>query len=311
MYAKVHKSKKKNDKDEDAPIPGEIEATTSIQSTEDQRQMNDFDIKTDHLCLDHNYETLRKLCRKGSDPGYEKLKPKDKECPSEPGYDTINGPDSILSSDPGYEVLKHHHSEVSSEVDPNYEQLRHRTSNNGDATNTTFSTNNNLENHGYSVVNKQAKSSSPSEEIKSKTSSSYDSDARDLSVDEPNYESMPSESLSDHNYAVLKSNGSESDPNYESVNSNDPNYESVKYLDVSLDEPPYERLQDEESSRTDSNPSKSEGTTDLQRGSSKKKEKYKKNSDPDYETIKNELGGTEGSNNNVQLENDFDGIVQV
>lgn len=67
----------------------------------------------------------------------------------------------------------------------------------------------------------------------------------------------------DPNYAGIKSSGSESDPNYESVNQPDPNYESVKDLEpyygtteadkVNRDasdsssrttetEPPYERL---------------------------------------------------------------------
>lgn len=104
---------------------------------------------------------------------------------------------------------------------------------------------------GYSVVDKQRKLNLSSEDRKSKASSSADSDhTRDTSADEPNYESMPSESLSDPNYSVLKSTGSESDPNYESMNHCDPNYESVKYLN--LDEPPYEKLQDDDSSKAES-----------------------------------------------------------
>lgn len=103
---------------------------------------------------------------------------------------------------------------------------------------------------GYSVVNKQHKLNYSSDDWKSKTPSTADSDhTRDTSTDEPNYESMPSESLSDPNYSVLKSTSSESDPNYESMNHNDPNYESVKYLN--LDEPPYEKLPDDNSSKLD------------------------------------------------------------
>lgn len=158
---------------------------------------------------DHNYETLKKS-RKLSDPGYEKIRSGD-----EPGYESITG------SDPGYEVLK------GRESDPDYEQLRHRTSNASDCAG--YSRIREVTGaDGYSVVNKRRKetprlAAAPDEDV----------------GDEPNYESMPSE--------ICGANGSESDPNYESVSQNDPNYESVK----DMEEPPYERL-DEDSSRTNS-----------------------------------------------------------
>lgn len=172
---------------------------------------------------EHDYETLKKQFHI---PDYEKVKGED--CGSEPGYASINGPDSLLSTDPGYEVLKK--QEISSEIDPNYEPLRHRTDSAG------YTSIRDEVNDGYSVINKQRKL----EERQAKNGNS----SKDLSgSDEPNYESMPSD------YAGVKSTDSESDPNYESVSHNDPNYESVKYLDVN--DPPYERLNDDDSTRTD------------------------------------------------------------
>lgn len=98
---------------------------------------------------------------------------------------------------------------------------------------------------------------------------------------------MPSESISEH-YAALRSNGSESDPNYESVNQNDPNYESVKYLEATISEPPYERLNDDDSSKSSGKVQSEEDCTG-------------------YETIKNDVG----SSNEIdppyeRLNNEFD-----
>lgn len=50
----------------------------------------------------------------------------------------------------------------------------------------------------------------------------------------------------DPNYAAIKSSGSESDPNYESVNQSDPNYESVKDLE------PFCEEKEEDSTKTNS-----------------------------------------------------------
>lgn len=267
MYAKVQKNKKKND---------ELEEVETTKSKEFKK------VRKEKLFSEHDYETLKKN-ETMEYPGYEKLSLGNEEEQSEPNYDTINGPDSILSSDPGYEVLAR----------SNDEQHMQRTS---------LLT---VENNGYSTVNKQSKNNAFLEEIKSKNSSSYESDTRDLSSEEINYESMPSES--EHNYAVVKS-GSESDPNYESVNHNDPNYESVKYLDVSLNEdPPYERLQDDDSSKRSSDTSSK--STSLQNG--KLKIKNENNVDPGYETIKSESLKNDSDLTNVQFESDYDGIVQV
>jgi hypothetical protein len=233
LYAKVHKTKKKEDSDgEKTPEKGKKngdnasrKSVSSCSSSEDKKFA-----PAEQRHKEHNYETLRKSNRDCSDPGYERIRHE------EPGYASINGPESITSSDPGYEVLK---QRPSSEIDPNYEELQHRSSNASECAGYSKIKYNNTLTDGYSVVNKQNKS-----DEKSRTSSSYGSNSQDLSLDEPNYESMPSESLSsDHNYAALKSTGSESDPNYESVNQSDPNYESVR----DLEEPPYERLHDGDS----------------------------------------------------------------
>lgn len=178
---------------------------------------------------EHNYETLKKTSiRRTSDPGYEKIKNLD-----EPGYASINGPESIPSSDPGYEVLKNR--PPLNLGDSNYEQLRHSVSNASDSSEYTRMKD---LNDGYSVVNKLRKR-------QSNLSTFIDT------IDEPNYESMRSESS---DTTAKASNSSESDPNYESVcQHNDPNYESVK----DMEDPPYERL-DEDSSRTNSEVSKSQ-----------------------------------------------------
>lgn len=96
-------------------------------------------------------------------------------------------------------------------------------------------------NDGYSIVNKPKKHLDPGyEELNN--------------IEEPNYESMPSES---DNYARVQKSESESDPNYE----------SVKYLDVALSEPPYERLNEKESdaSEYEQVSSKSHSTPDYER----------------------------------------------
>lgn len=259
MYAKVHKNKKRNECEESDPdkmkekvLPDNTSrsSTSSTASTDERKvhketfkQTNSEKVDGKPLRREHNYETLRKSPRKCSDPGYEKIKLDKDDCGSEPGYASICDNENLQCSDPGYEILK---QRAPSEIDPNYEELRHCTSNASGCGGYSRINQAASAVDDYSVVNKKTNAKS-----KSGTSSSYGSDARDFSFDEPNYESMPTEPVLEHNYATLKSNGSESDSNYESVNQNDPNYESVKYLDVTLQEPPYERLQDDDSSKSE------------------------------------------------------------
>lgn len=189
---------------------------------------------------EHNYETLKKSPRNTSDPGYEKIKHE------EPGYASINGPESIPSSDPGYEVLK---TRAESESDPNYEVLHDKSSMLDDSSEGYSKI---APEPGYSVIQKKKKSKKVEEE-----------------EDEPNYESMPSESIYNH--------GSESDPNYE----------SVKDLD-----PPYERL-DEDSSRTDSFPGyekvrKDYDANDTSESSNSAGKLSDDKSDPPYEQLSND-----------------------
>ncbi|XP_023312253.1 dentin sialophosphoprotein isoform X2 [Anoplophora glabripennis] len=265
LYAKVHKNKKEELHNEKT---GDI--SDSSENRNSLPVVLDANVVEKRL-KDHNYETLKKSLRKLSDPGYEKIRNSD-----EPGYASINGPESITSSDPGYEVLN---DEQCSELDPNYEQLRHRISNASDLAGYSR-IKETVSNDGYSVVNKQRKNTVPLTVLSS-----------DDTLDEPNYESMPSEIASEPGYAAVKSNGSESDPNYESVNQNDPNYESVK----DLEEPPYERL-DEDSSRTNSDLSgyekiKKKGcetTTDTSESSNSAGKSLSDKSDPPYELLNND-----------------------
>lgn len=225
LYAKVQKNKPKGSSDEERSPErpnGLSQPAASTSGTDESRCL-----KLRRKFQEHNYETLRKH-NKTDSLDERKLRHE------EPGYASINGPDSLCSSDPGYEVLK-----ANSDIDPNYEELKHKSSNASDIGYSKIKEVRSNLNFGYSVVNKKKKpESDPNESI---------TQTQDGSLDEPNYESMPSESISEYQYSGLKSSGSETDPNYESVNNNDPNYESVKYLD----EPPYEKV-DSDLSRTDS-----------------------------------------------------------
>ncbi|XP_066257969.1 uncharacterized protein [Euwallacea similis] len=180
LYAKVQKNRKDDG----------IEESSSDRSsiTDSLRGTYGISASTPETGTEHNYETLKKSSTTNSDFGYEKIKGGD-VC--EPGYASINGPGSLAnSSDPGYEALR----DVTFEIPPNYEELRHQISDPIAA--------------GYSVVNKKKKN--PSENY--------------------NYQEILGPPL-EPNYAAPKSSGSESDPNYESVNQSDPNYESVKDLE--------------------------------------------------------------------------------
>ncbi|KAJ8921754.1 hypothetical protein NQ315_010665 [Exocentrus adspersus] len=259
LYAKVHKNKKEELHNGKTEVIFSSDSRNSLPLVLDAREV-------DKRLRDHNYETLKKLPRKMSDPGYEKIKNNE-----EPGYASINGPESITSSDPGYEVLK---NTPASDLDPNYEQLHHRISNSSDCAG--YSRIKESVNDGYSIVNKQRKNAVPLTML------------NDDTLDEPNYESMPSEIASEPSYAMVKSNGSESDPNYESVNRNDPNYESVR----DLEEPPYERL-DEDLSRTNSDVSGyekiqkkgCEATNDTSESSSSAGKSLSDKSEPPYELL--------------------------
>lgn len=232
MYAKVQKNRKKNDTEVESPTDYPVVEVAQLILTEKVHN----EITTVNLpatsSYEHKYETLKKSPRKQiSDVGYEKLRLKDQDCSPEPGYASINGPESISGSDPGYEVLKQNDLSCS-DTDPNYEELCLRNDMVGYSTISEALSCSDID--CYSSINKSNKL----ESSQSKTSSSFDSDPKDLSLNEPNYESMLSET------SVNKTSESEL--------SNDPNYESVKYSDFSSEDPPYEQLKDDESSRTDS-----------------------------------------------------------
>ncbi|VEN47224.1 unnamed protein product [Callosobruchus maculatus] len=101
---------------------------------------------------------------------------------------------------------------------------------------------------------------------------------------------MTSQPTSEPNYAALKSNGSESDPNYETVDKQDLNYESVE----DLNEPPYERL-DEDLSKTSSDISgyerirrKGAEANDNSEGSAGVSKSLSERTDPPYEQLNND-----------------------
>ncbi|KAG5891469.1 hypothetical protein JTB14_004412 [Gonioctena quinquepunctata] len=267
LYAKVQKNKKEepNNDTSDKNVISETSSQTSIPvlviNTPDKKRKV------------HNYETLKKSPGRTSDPGYEKIGGSD-----EPGYTSINGPESISSSDPGYEVLK---NKALSDCDPKYEELRHRVSNASDCSDYTKIKD---LNDGYSVVNKKNKKLTSLPAVNSEDS-----------LDEPNYESMPSETASELNYAAVKSNSSESDPNYESVSQSDPNYESVN----DLEEPPYERL-DEDTSKSNADSSdyekvgkKAHEPSDTSESSNSTGKSFSDKTDPPYEHLTSDSGSKE------------------
>ncbi|XP_050297071.1 uncharacterized protein LOC126736650 isoform X2 [Anthonomus grandis grandis] len=161
----------------------------------------------------------------------------------EPGYASINGPPSLAaSSDPGYEAL----NQVSMQAGPNYEELRRSLPEPSSA--------------GYSVVNKKKKVASEPPE-------------------DPNYEQVPENPI-DPNYAAVKSSGSESDPNYESVNRPDPNYETLRE--------PHSGEKSNSLSRTDSGSvgyEKVKSTTSESSNSASRTT----DSEPPYEQLRNEF----------------------
>lgn len=187
MYAKVHKTKK-----EDTPDGNNESFSSRLSSRISISGQSDADTSLPHI-EDHDYETLKS--RRTSDPCYEKISGSE-----EPGYVSIHDSESLSSSDPGYEVLK---NKPPSDLDPNYEELRHKLSNASD-----FSGYSKIRDllDGYSVVNKVGKKS---------TNAS-------VTNEEPNYESMPSETKD----SVVDLNDSESDVNYEYV-AQMSNYESI------------------------------------------------------------------------------------
>lgn len=297
MYAKVHKNKKKHDEDDRSMNASTSEATSSHNrsytpdinalpyqkiidshsrqswsskdSYDENKHADGYDYSSDSNIEEHCYETLSKNEKKSkkkdlNDIGYEKIRERNWLIAEPSNY---SGPESIISNDPGYERLNH--SRVSSETDPNYEVLRpHRSSSlSGSSVGySTIKTDNkstltvpNKTNDGYSTVSK-LKNDPGYEELKQ-------------SNDEPNYESMPSENSDTYATVQQKSTESESDPNYE----------SVKYLDVTLSEPPYERLHDEENKESD--------LSEYEQVSSKQGSHYT----PDYERIKEH--GSKSSDN--------------
>ncbi|KAK9758846.1 hypothetical protein QE152_g668 [Popillia japonica] len=254
-YAHHHYRQRRARSLKQSPLAEEEEEIDKTRDSDQIHQTN-YDEKK-YIRKEHDYETLKKQFHIS-------------DCGSEPGYASINGPDSLLSMDPGYEVLKRQEAETSSEIDPNYEPLRHRTDSAG------YCTIRDQVMDGYSVINKQRKM----EDRQAKNCGKIESD-------EPNYESMPSD------YAGgAKSTDSESDPNYESVNQNDPNYESVKYLDVN--DPPYERLNDDDFTIGGSNKAHHSGYETIDVDSSKK------SLDVPYEHLREDTSKTDSESSDYE-----------
>lgn len=259
MYAKVHKNKRKSE--DQASSSSEIPSGKSSKKRWSRDSFEDFKhLDASEIDAHHCYETLNKG---------------DKKCT--PNTNDNSGPESLLSNDPGYEQLSPQ-NRAPSESDPNYEVLRPQRTNSIAGYSTIGKKKDKavltvpLTEDGYSVVNKISKklrvvvNSEPGyEEILNKI------------IDEPNYESMPSED----NYATINNNKS-------TDNESDPNYESVKYLDVHLakGEPPYERLQDDENAVVKS--------SDCSANSNKTVLS-------DYERIKNSASSKDSDNNSEDI----------
>lgn len=208
--------------------------------------------------IDPNYEILRPNNK--TEPGYSVVNKKKKidhrEIISEPNYESIvnniqQSDASECNYEPNYESVKSvvNKTKITETIDPGYEQLDNNDPNyesvplvakkvkNVEASECSYEPNyesvppvinktkrNEVIHSGYERLddNDPNYESVPSIGKDMKISDSY----------EPNYESVPSSD--GDNYATVKQRSTESE--------SDPNYESVKYLDVTLNEPPYERL---------------------------------------------------------------------
>ncbi|XP_057664045.1 uncharacterized protein LOC130898635 [Diorhabda carinulata] len=173
---------------------------------------------------------------------------------------------------------------------------------------------------GYEIIKNRSEEDPNYEELRHRVSNASDSSAytkiKDLNdgysvvkKDEPNYESMRGDEV---NYDGSKSNSSESDPNYESVKD--------------LEEPPYERLE-EDSSRTNSDRSGSDRSkkkeSDINDTSESSSSIGKSSSDktdlPPYELLNNDtelfgyekIGSKLPSNHDTTNIHDEDAIFQV
>ncbi|XP_012549664.1 uncharacterized protein LOC101744810 isoform X2 [Bombyx mori] len=217
----------------------------------------------------HGYETIAHKDRNSShnqDPGYETVKDLKLKEKAGPSHNLLklnhlvpdSGPDSIVSSDIGYEHISKADANAS-DSDPNYEVLRNQPPTPPYATITP----NFKKQPTYSTVNK-----------KPGKYSNWPATNEEPNA-EPNYESMPHESIyntgseSDPNYESVRPKDSNyetqdsnyeslrcKDPKYESVRSRDskydsvrskkdPNYESVKYFELPKKDPPYEKVDNE------------------------------------------------------------------
>ncbi|KAL3278972.1 hypothetical protein HHI36_016490 [Cryptolaemus montrouzieri] len=128
-------------------------------------------------------------------------------------YETLRRPNSF--TEPDYTTIKHEEPgyESITDTDSGYEIVKD---------NLKQEQRREEMNDFYSVVNKKGRNDKAQEDC----------------LNEPNYETVPSGSILEFPYSGLKSSGSESDPNYESVSHDDPKYERVKCPE----EPPYEKV---------------------------------------------------------------------
>lgn len=186
----------------------------------------------------------------------------DKERPSNAlteatAQDSEPVPDSDL--DHCYETLSKaskklslHKSDVS-DVDVGYERIRNRT-----AINTELKT---VE-HGYEQLSHSRISSETDpnyETLRPQNNNNHDHAPLDILDGYSVVKKPPKHKHDPAHYATLQQKSTESE--------SEPNYESVKYLDVTLNEPPYERLGDSQySDLSESSPSKnSHSTPDYER----------------------------------------------
>lgn len=281
MYAKVHKNKRKS---EDVQASSSNEVTNNITSCKSSLQCNKKRWSRD------SFEDFKHLDASENDAHcYETLNKGDKKSKNKTTANSNSGPESLLSNDPGYEQLSPQ-NRAPSESDPNYEVLRPQRTNSMVGYSTIgnkkdkavltvpecSSNKNILTEDGYSVVNKSSKKL----QVALNAEPGYEEILNKI-IDEPNYESMPTED----NYATINNNKS-------TDNESDPNYESVKYLDVHLakGDPPYERLQDDETQKNDENTVKS---SDCSENSNK--------TVSDYERIKNSASSKDSDNNSEDI----------
>lgn len=328
MYAKVVKKRRRAvsmPEAESMPVishPVDVVSRLSVEADVCQDSVPQVEIDSDSLCsisLDvvtvplssESDSTFTSVNEKGLPEEEYESRPNrvDSFKCSEPGYESVFPTNLLLTYDPGYEEVNQLERNPS-DCDPNYEPLRHHlkeTVETEDSATKIREERTVVRETVFNVDNEFV----PNYALVNSTHSQ--------SMDEPNYESMTSESQ-EPNYAVVSGSvGDESDSNYEVVVQDDPNYESVNYFDVNNTDPPYERLHNEEAKDSDNDTISGYEKVKLQKstpsndfGNQQVSDERNSRSDPGYEEVGRSVQSiTDASCNSVRAEDLYSKVIKA